>query len=337
VLTQEPTILDLLAPVGGPFVYVDCGARGDSGNALVDLLPGARYLGFEPDHEECARLNQQARARYQYFPVALGRASESRIFYVTNNPACSSLLMPDDGFWGRFQGCLPQIEVKETQGVETVSLDSYLPAAGLDHVDFLELDTQGTELDILQGAEKLLASCVLGIRVEAEFSPMYQDQPLFSDIDAYARRFGFMLFDLSRHRYRREHYPSDLQTRGQLLYGHAFYMKDYQRLPEDRRKEAALRLVLIAVFHGFHDYALEVMDYLLKEKAGLLSSEESERLGHARAQYFSSASGHRWIKLMLRLEKSPFRKLFHWAGKRAARIGAAYSFVKSERNYSWSD
>jgi len=337
VLTQNKTVLDLLAPLGGLFVYADCGARGDSAKPLVDLLPKAQYLGFEPDHEECARLNQQARTSYQYFPIALGRTCESRTLYVTSNPACSSLLMPNDVFWGRFQGCLPQIQIKENRPVKTVPLDSYLPTIGINHVDFLELDTQGTELEILGGAEKLLSSCVLGIRVEAEFFPMYRDQSLFSDVDAYVRRFGFMLFDLSRHRYRRENYPRDLPTRGQLLYGHAFYMKDYRRLVQDRIKEPAIKLALIAAFHGFHDYCLEITDYLLEERAGRLSSDESETLARARSDYLSSLSDDLRLKFMLRLERSPLRKLFHWTGKRAAKFAATYSFVKSERNYSWSD
>ena len=73
---------------------------------------------------------------------------------------------------------------------------------------------------------------MLGLKVEVEFSPIYQDQPLFSDVDTYVRQFGFALFDLFRHRYRRQNYPRDLNTRGQLLCGHAFYLKDYHYLAE---------------------------------------------------------------------------------------------------------
>ena len=183
----------------------------------------------------------------------MGKRSESRTLYLTSNPACSSLLTPNHQFWGGFLDCAPLIEVKGTQEVQTVALDSYLPTVGVHHVDFLELDTQGTELDILQGGKTFLASSILGIRVEVEFSPMYQDQFLFSDVDAYVRQFGFMLFDLSRYRYRRKKYPRHLKTRGQLLYGHAFYLKDYHQLAGKTMKQSATKLAIIAGFYGFHD------------------------------------------------------------------------------------
>ena len=56
----------------------------------------------------------------------------------------------------------------------------------MDRVDFIKLDTQGSELDILHGAGSLLDNCS-GLQLEVMFSPLYEGQPLFADVDAYLR------------------------------------------------------------------------------------------------------------------------------------------------------
>ena len=54
----------------------------------------------------------------------------------------------------------------------------------------------------------------MGLKIEVEFSPIYEGQPLFGAVDEYLRGFGFMLFDLSRNRYRRSAMPHDLLPAG---------------------------------------------------------------------------------------------------------------------------
>ena len=95
---------------------------------------------------------------------------------------------------------------------------------------WMELDTQGSELEILRGADVLLRDSVLALQVEVEFAPMYTDQPLFGEIDSHLRGYGFSLFDLIRYRGRRKTLESHQRTRGQLLWGQALYLRDYERL-----------------------------------------------------------------------------------------------------------
>ncbi len=335
---MKQPLLKLPAWQTGPFVYADCGARNEDANPLVDLLPEAEYVGFEPDQAEYARLRQKERNGYRYYPVAVGKGSESRTLYLTRNPECASLLEPNYPFFGSFIDCAPQIEVIGTQEVQTVALDTYLPTVGVQHIDFLKLDTQGTELEILQGAESYLSTSILGLKVEVEFTPMYLNQPLFSEVDSYIRQFDFMLFDLLRHRYRRQSYPRDLDTRGQLLYGDAFYLKDYKCLVEQGMKTEVAKLAIIASFYGFHDYALEIVDTLLKEEAGSLSPKEKAALEHGRRSYLSLlVSQPWWINLMRRLAQSPLRGLFRAMGLVAKRLEDGYKSVTVKRNFNWSD
>ena len=335
---MKKALLKLPVSQTGRFIYVDCGASNEVTNPLVDLLPEARYVGFEPDQVEYARLCQQERNGYSYFPIAVGKDTEARTLYLTRNPECSSLLEPNHGFFGSFIDCAPQIEVTETREVRTVALDSYLPTVGIRHIDFLKLDTQGTELEILHGAESYLSSSILGLKVEVEFSPMYLDQPLFADVDAYIRQFGFMLFDLLRHRYRRQSYRRDLDTRGQLLSGDAFYLKDYRSLSDQGMKAELYKLAIIAAFYGFHDYALEIVDLLIEGKTNSLNPEEKEVLASARLEYVSSiASQPWWGKYLLRLAHSPLRGLFRVMGLLEKRIEDGYKCAVMRSNFNWRD
>ena len=51
---------------------------------------------------------------------------------------------------------------------------------------------QGAELDVIEGATRRMDD-VLVVHTEIEFIPMYEDQPLFGDIDVALRRHGLLL------------------------------------------------------------------------------------------------------------------------------------------------
>ena len=78
------------------------------------------------------------------------------------------------------------------------TLDHQLERHGLDDVDFIKVDTQGSELFVLQGASQVLGQHVVGVEVEVEFASIYGGQPLFADVDRHMREHGFDLFDLRR-------------------------------------------------------------------------------------------------------------------------------------------
>jgi hypothetical protein len=113
--------------------------------------------------------------------------------------------------------------------VQTMPLDACLARHDVPRADFLELDVQGSELDVLIGAEATLRT-TLGVQVEVEFVPIYVDQPLFADVDRFLRGRGFELFDLSRYHVRRAALEATTPTRGQLLWGHALYLRQNRQL-----------------------------------------------------------------------------------------------------------
>src|SRR5207249_2189584 len=62
--------------------------------------------------------------------------------------------------------------------------------------EFIKLDTQGSELDILRTVDDSQWPDVLAVEVEVEFAELYTNQPLFFDVDGFLRSKGMVLFDL---------------------------------------------------------------------------------------------------------------------------------------------
>lgn len=134
--------------------------------------------------------------------ACVGRPSENRVFYLNQDPYTSSLFELDPkykNYYCQFKDydyMLGQaISTHKEEGIKTESLDDLIQVRNLPACDFLSIDTQGSELEILQHAEKTLANCV-GAKLEVSFVKKYKNQPLFGDIDKFLvdRGFHFIRF-----------------------------------------------------------------------------------------------------------------------------------------------
>lgn len=157
-----------------------------------------RIYGFDADAAECARLNEHyVGYPVRIFPLALAGRPGRRTLHHTREPACSSLLRPRADLTSQYPalGCAA---LEYTSEIEVTTLDDWAAAHAIPVVDYLKLDTQGTELEILQGGLATLRS-VRALEVEVEFNPIYESQPLFAEVDAFLRGQGFVLWKLANH------------------------------------------------------------------------------------------------------------------------------------------
>lgn len=181
-----------------PIVIVDVGAAGGVDTGWQTLPANARVLAFEPDEAECRRLSglptRPDGPQVEYIPAALGAARGFAPFFRTVQPHCSSNLRPMEELGDRFPTLQAMAVASETQ-IALVTLDEWCRDAGVEYVDFIKLDTQGTELDILSGARGVLPTTLI-LETEVEFNPLYESQPLFGHVDAHLRANGFELWGL---------------------------------------------------------------------------------------------------------------------------------------------
>jgi FkbM family methyltransferase len=188
-----------------PLVVVDVGCRWGFADTWEQLGDRCRTIGFEPDYDECERLRTRYRERpwVEIVPHALGSEPGTAMLHITREPACSSLYEPLDDIVDRHPRLEPQ-RLAARQQIELITLDDWCERKGLERVDLIKLDTQGSELDVLRGAARALDG-VSAVQTEVEFNPMYEGQPLYGDMDAFLRDRGFVLWqldNLSHHRQR---------------------------------------------------------------------------------------------------------------------------------------
>jgi len=179
-----------------PIVVVDVGCRWGFADAWLGLGDRGSIIGFDPDVEECRRLEERYadRAGVHVIPQGLGSRPGPATLHITKDPAGSSLYRPHPDTYGLHPD-LDGAQPERTIAVELVTLDAWWAVNGPASADVIKLDTQGSELDILRGASDVLES-VRAVEVEVEFNPLYEEQPLFGDVDAFLRRHGFMLWKL---------------------------------------------------------------------------------------------------------------------------------------------
>lgn len=224
-----------------PIVIVDVGAR-DGFNAEWKVFEDClRVYCFEPDEAECARLNANAPQNVYYIPAALGSRSGEAVLYQTKLSYSTGLYKTDMTYFSRLLNRDNGIVVGE-QSIRLSTLGDILSSYEVRSVDFIKLDAEGAELDILQGATALLSSPRLaGILSEVRFQREINNAPIFSDLDAFLRPHGFHLYDLQFYHQSRHilPYPSladyllatgerffAYTTHGQIMDGDALYFRD---------------------------------------------------------------------------------------------------------------
>lgn len=169
---------------------VDVGAASlGEGTDPYDALrqPGRFHVtGFEPNEEQCELLKLLFPKDHTFLPYFIADGT-TRTFHTCSNSYTSSLYEPDSELLSKFQSI--ELPVTDKFEVETRCLDDL---DEISDIDFLKLDVQGAELDVIKGAKRLLKDTLI-VHTEVEFIPIYQKQPLFGDIDVALRSHNFLI------------------------------------------------------------------------------------------------------------------------------------------------
>ncbi|MEY3110197.1 MAG: 2-O-methyltransferase NoeI [Verrucomicrobiota bacterium] len=252
-------ILEILPPFG-KIQVIDVGAM-DLGGEIYDPLVKAgiaSVLGFECVQAECDKLNAMARESRAYLPYAIGDGTV-RAFHECNFPMTSSLLEPNSGLLDRFQNLENLTQVVKKHTFATKRLDDIAEITG---VDFLKLDVQGAELDVMNGGDRVLAEALV-VHTEVEFVEMYKGQPLFAEVDQRLRRSGFVFHKfagVAGRTFKPMVVNNDVNhCLSQMLWADAVYVKDFMALD---RLPAEKLLRLAAILHmvyGSFDLAMQAL------------------------------------------------------------------------------
>jgi len=187
----------------------------------------------------------------------------------------TSLLKPKKEALAFFNGFSKIGEVEKIEEIQTTRLDNI---ENLNFIDFLKMDVQGAELEILKNGREKLKNC-LAMQLEVSYFALYENQPSFGDIDVYMRKIGYVphrFLKVKRWSIAPTIFANNFRRPGnQLLESDIIYVKDPLSISEATDVQLQ-KLVVLA------HYAFESIDYciylLIEMERRKLIEEDSHKL-----------------------------------------------------------
>jgi tetratricopeptide (TPR) repeat protein len=228
-----------------PLFLLDVGASGGVEPHWYSFRDLLRATGFEPLVFEAERLSRAAKAGVTYEAAFVGCRDYDKIFPpdirfdpirsrsndVMPRTSAMAAQAPSDYIQQQYNAGRPPV-----YSDRRITLDEYVRPSDHAGVDFIKIDTDGHDIEVLLGAQGILtAGGALGVSIEVQLQGAVHDSAnTFTNIDRIMRSHGFSLFDLEVYRYSREAlparflYPIPANTvSGQTLWGEAVYFRDF--------------------------------------------------------------------------------------------------------------
>jgi len=253
------SLLDTFANFIEPIKILDIGAMMVANKPDYHSLMKAgkaKVIGFEPDENECRKLNQNTNDDCSFFPFFIGDGTE-RTFNVCNYNMTSSLYEPNIKLLEKFNCLSELVQVAERIPVSTKRLDDIDEVQG---ADYLKIDVQGAEFDVFKGAENLLND-ILIIQTEVEFVPLYVDQPLFAEVDQILRKHGFLFHKFTNNGLGGRTFKpiSDMKMISQILWSDAIYIKNFMHYDQTPPEKLLKLAVILHDVYKSYDFVYNVL------------------------------------------------------------------------------
>jgi FkbM family methyltransferase len=224
-----------------PFVLVDVGCGLGIDPAWRRFGAHLHVHGLDPQLEEVERLRQvEESPNVQYHTAFVGLPDEppppvdDPYFDPVARSSTSEAVARATA-----DGPAPLEETNDWAGrdltTRKVGLADFLRSQGVEDVDFVKIDTDGGDLEVLRSFETMIASSgVLGMMVETPFTGSPTDSVLtFANVDRFLKQHGFLLCTLSVNRYSRAALPGPFKysilaqtTFGQAMWSDVVYLRE---------------------------------------------------------------------------------------------------------------
>ena len=173
---------------------LDVGAQGGFNS---DFFFAKRYNNFfepimvEPIKSEAEKLKD----KYKYvIDHGLWSSSTKKdIFILGNRLGSSSMYKPDKSSFKIYnlnQKNMESFKITETIEIDCLAMSDAIKEIGIEAVDYLKIDTQGSELEILKGMNQLRP---LLIRIEVQIFSMYKNVPSWTKLLNLLDDLGYMV------------------------------------------------------------------------------------------------------------------------------------------------
>lgn len=200
--------------LSSPFVLADAGVQGGFHPRWASLGGGLMAHGFDPLVEAIASLEQSANRRYHC--LALGGEDGEREIFLAPESTATSFYGP--AVRSDYAVDAATLRTKGSRRVPVRSLDSLVGQGIVPKPDFIKIDCEGAEPEILRGAKSLLSDGVEALEIETNFnvSPPHPESH-FGAVSAELLPLGFLLCDIVFDRVRNKSFVDRARQSG-ILY-----------------------------------------------------------------------------------------------------------------------
>lgn len=272
-LSDAPSLARVLTDAGtfhdAPFTVIDVGCSGGLVDLADEFSPDLRAVGFDPLTTEVERLKSLEPRPGVEFEAALVGAGDAYIGVPRDTPnifdrSSAALYSRIHGFNHAREYFNAGEEIRVTD--RRIRLDDWLAGRPDWRVDFLKVDTDGADLDVLVSLGERLAE-PLAIYIEVSFDgdpgPSHN---VFSTIFDLLTAAGFRLFSLTPTTYARGAFPQPFEwempaqtVRGQIMQADALFCRDLAVEGKDNPSRI-LKLASIFDLMDLQDCAGELLE-----------------------------------------------------------------------------
>jgi hypothetical protein len=293
------------------FSLLDAGCAGGIESCWRAFEPRLRAIAIDASAAECARLRGlEGNPEIEYIAAFVGRSANSKVDLVAGQASPLILRIRERLSFMRTREIraarLSKATVEEklrhnawemtelADPASPVVLPDLLVARGWTDLDYLKIDIDGADFDVLRSFDGQIDRLgILGVQLEVNFIGTDADnEHTFHNTDRFMRRQGFELFRLDVRTYSsralpaRYVWPTPAETlSGRPFQGEAYYARD---LLADGRETASVEKLgkLMAIFSawGVPDVAAELLQARREAAASVLDVDRGLDLLAAQVQ-----------------------------------------------------
>ena len=271
--------------LSGDFVIVDLGSA-DSKGFRAEL----RELTKAVTLVELDAISDSSNDETEYFKKitirkAIGGKREKRTFYRRKFQQCSSFLCPTPQF-------ISDYDLKyHFETVEEIELDCHtLPAllqdAGIERVDFLKTDLEGSDFEILSTAPEIVGHSLV-VQSELRFQPFYINEPSFCEAFELLTSCGFELISMHPEFWKYKTPHRQIQRDGRLVMADMIFFLNIQKVEEIfglSAPRALAKQIIIAKALGLHNFAEWIYENARSQLSGDVSIELQQFLSRPKRE-----------------------------------------------------
>lgn len=167
---------------------IEAGASsGEDTLELAQCFPKGIIYAFEPLPISFNILEKKLNKtrNVKLFELALSTKTEQALFNISSNNSSSSLLQPKEHLTVH-----PEIIFETQTLVNTITLDDFAQREKIEKVDFMWLDMQGMEYEVLKASNSVFPKVDL-LYTEVSLIETYKNVPLYKDFRVWLEQQGF--------------------------------------------------------------------------------------------------------------------------------------------------